>query len=240
MPFLYGKAYRATVSIERFSNIPGVIVPNENLDPETIETFDAQVFYYGEDSFSALTYYHSVESDTITVIIDPANLPTTFVNKADKLKYHGLEYEFKWEISDNWFSEGSYTYQTTDLNSNDVRGAKVTPENMLKLGVSYDAGTGVSFGIFDSYFEEYTKCEITPTVINEKNSDYHYLTLNVTFNLNKLLNSNARNQSKVILYGDNLLEDDPVYAPDLVRPEFNTLPMHAGRAVYLHYQLTTN
>lgn len=53
---LYGKAFRGALPTERFIMAPSV-VGNTALNPETVETFDAQLFYNNKlGSFSA-TYF---------------------------------------------------------------------------------------------------------------------------------------------------------------------------------------
>ena len=237
MKVLYGEAFRAAASIERFANIPAAgsfpgFVGKEDLKPETISTLDTQLYYYDKDVFAALTFYKSKEEDTI--VLDFTQAPLTYGNGED-IKYHGVEFEFKWDVSESLFLEGSYSYQSNeDSNGND--GVKLTPARMAKIGAKYQVNNGISLGVFNSYFERYETRD-TAVIFNEKNESYNHLSANVVLDLNWLLNIDSRYRSSISVYGDNLLESDPGYAPDVARGELNTLPIRSERAVYVTYRL---
>ncbi len=234
---LYGEAFRAASQLERNAQI---LLNNnvffegkDDLDPETIETFDAQLFYYNDRVFTAFTYYQSREDSTIA--LDFSGMPITYRN-AGETRYEGLELEFRWQLYDNIHMEGSYTYQTNE-NEFGKKGTKLTPQYMAKLGFSYDSRTGYTLGIFNSYFDEYTTRMIEPVVYNPPNESYHHLSINFVTDLNQVFGINSKYRSTITLYGDNLLESGPQYAPDLARAEVNTFPIRSGRALYLRYQL---
>jgi outer membrane receptor for ferrienterochelin and colicin len=242
---LYGEAFRAAVNRERHTNIPtSPTFPGyqgkDDLNPETIATYDAQIFYAKDDLFTAINYYRSKEDGTIELDFSPVLVgnPISYKN-AGESKYHGVEFEFKWRLSDKLRLEGSYSYQS-NLNSDNVQGSKLTPRHMVKTGLQYEPKKGLSMGVFDSYFDSFTK--VTSTTINNPDSEsYHHLSANIVFNLNTLLKYRSRFQSSITVFGDNLLESDPLYAPDLARAklenDINTLPIRPGRAFYLRYQL---
>lgn len=233
---LYGEAYRAANSTERFTNIPAIgggssFIGQGDLRPETIATLDGQLFYQRKNLFTALTWYKSTEKDTI--VLDFSQYPGTFINDTGEIRYHGLEYEFKWELTEQFKLEGSWTYQANE-NDQGVRGTKLTPNHMVKLGLSHDNGNGITLGVFDSYFDQYS-VRHSAVVMNAPSEDYHHLSINVAFDLDKMFRANTR--SRIDLFMDNLLESGPVYAPDLARAEISTLPVRPGRAFYLRYQI---
>lgn len=222
---LYGEAFRAANSIERFSDFPGSFIGNDSLNPETAETIDAQIFYYSEGLFTAVNYYRTKELDTI--VLDFSQSPWTFINADGEIKYHGAEFEFRWNIAKNLKANGSYSYQS-NLNANNEQGSKLTPHRMAKLGLSYYAESGITLGVFDSFFSDYSEHDPAGvTVYNPKSSAYHHLSANIIFDLNTLIGFNSTYHSKVIIFGDNLLKKDPLYAPDLARSEINTLSIFA-------------
>lgn len=232
---LYGEAFRAANSIERYSEFPGSFTGNPSLNPETAETFDAQLFYYSDDLFAALSYYNSKELDTI--VLDFSQDPGTFINADGEIKYHGAEFEFRWNILNNLKANGSYSYQS-NINADREQGTKLTPHRMAKIGLSYFSDKGFSLGVFDSFFSDYSNHDPEGiSVYNTKGSAYHHLSANLTFDINTLAGFKSDYRSKIIIFGDNLLEKDTLYAPDLARSEINTLPIRAGRAVYVRYQL---
>ena len=236
MKLLYGEAFRAAIQLERFVDIPDILVGKDDLNPETIKTTDLQLFYYNRDLLTALTYYRSTEKDTIALDFSPTLVgdPITYKN-GDGVKYHGVEWEFNWYVSDNFTTTGSYSYQS-NIDENDQQGSKLTPRHMIKLGVSYQTDNGVSIGLFNSYFEDYTKVS-TADIFNPDSSSYHHMSANLVFDLNKLLDYRSDFNSKLSLYADNILESKPLYAPDVSRKDLNTLPIRSGKALYLRYQL---
>lgn len=229
---LYGEAFRAAVAIEREADIPGLFAGNRNLKPETIKTLDNQFFYYSETVFAAINFYLSEEESTI--VLDFNQMPISYVN-AGKTKYRGVELEFKWQIATNFNTEGSYSYQRNE-GENGNHNVKLTPQHMAKVGFNYQIHNGIALGLFDSYFSAYGERK-TAVVINPENEAYHHLSANLSFNLNKLAGYNANNESIITIYGDNLLESDTQYAPDVARSDLNTLPVRSGRAIYMRYEI---
>ena len=233
---LYGEAFRAATSLERFADIENTIEGKDDLNAETIKTSDLQVFYYERNLFTALTYYRSTEKDTIALDFSPVDTGGLITYKnGQEIEYHGVEWEFSWFITDNLTTTGSYSYQS-NLDENDQQGTKLTPRHMIKAGISYKTDNGISIGLYDSYFDDYTKMS-SAVVFNPDSSSYHHMSANLVFNLNKLANYHSEFNSSITLYADNMLESDPQYAPDVSRKDLNTLPIRSGRAFYLRYQL---
>ncbi len=236
---LYGEAFRAAIQIERFANIPGTYVGKEDLQPETIKTTDAQLFYYTDCIFTALTLYHSKEQDTIA--LDFGVTPTSHKNAKGYI-YRGVEWELNWHTSKTIQFISSASYQQNENRETDVKNQKLTPQRMFKLGFNYSGTKGISLGLFNSYFSNYTQRSftvVTNPAVNSRSSAYHHLSANLVFNLNHLLQYHSRYESTISLFGDNLLESDSQYAPDLGRSsiDINTLPIRPGRSLYLRYQM---
>ncbi len=224
---LYGEAFREAVAIERFVNIPDIpFVGKDDLDPETIKTFDAQIFYTRGEFLGSVTYYRSTEDNSIDLDFSG---PISYLNKG-KSRYQGVEFEFDWRVAENLRAIGSISHQSS-FNDSDKRTAQVTPRNMAKLGLSYDCEQGVELGVFGSYFDDYEERN-SAAVINRKNDDYIHLSANIAFNLNKLLQLNTSYSTKLILYGDNLLESNSQNATDLAREDVTTLPIRPGRTLF--------
>ncbi len=232
---LYGEAFRAAVAIEREADIPGLFSGKKDLKPETIKTLDNQLFYYSDILYAAINFYYSEEENTI--VLDFSQLPggeITYKN-AGETEYMGVELEFKWQINTSLSTEGSYSYQQNENEMRD-KNVKLTPQHMAKLGFNYHTNNGISLGLFNSYFGAYEERK-SVSVVNQENDAYYHLSANLAFNLNRLFGYSSSNESTISLFGDNLLESDAQYAPDVARSDINTLPIRPGRSVYLRYEM---
>lgn len=226
---LYGKAYREVSASERFVNLLPVAVGNPTILPETIKTFDLQLFYEAQNLSFAATYYHSKQEDLIKVITGP---PNTIIN-AGEVIYDGIELEGKWKANKNWEIIGNLSYQT-NRDKNGMDDANYSPDLMVKTGISYDSLKGYQLSIFNSYFAESTlQNEEINTVIyqNKKPDGYHLLTANLRVNAGQYFDDSSLSNVTFSLYGDNLL-DEEIYFPSIRSTTVNALPQHAGRGLY--------
>jgi outer membrane receptor for ferrienterochelin and colicins len=226
---LYGKAYREANGTERFINFLPVVVGNPSILPETIQTFDFQVFYETKDLSFAATYYHSKQEDLIVQI---TGTPNTIINHGS-IDYDGLELEGKWQANKKWQLMGNLSYQTNeDHHGKDDQ--TYAPNWMVKAGVSYDSLKGYQLSVFNSYFAESTlqNNEIDTVLYNNKEPDgYNLLTANLIVNVGMFLNKPELKNVTFSLYGDNLL-DEEIYFPSMRVTTVNSLPHHARRGVY--------
>jgi len=227
--FLYGEAYREASLIERLGNLPGILIGDPNLDPETIQTFDAQLFYNNDHSSFAITYFHSEQQ-----LIDRVGISPQMIINSGEVEFDGLELEGKWNFGQGLSFLGNLSYQTNnkDDGTEDVTYA---PDWMVKTGLSYESERGYTLSLFNSYFAASTlqNQDINPTVlnINPEPDGYNLLTANLNLNLGEFLNNNSWSRVKFSLYGDNLLDED-IYSPSISRVTINSIPHHYGRGAY--------
>lgn len=100
---LQSEAFRSPSSGETDVNIPN-FKGNKNLKPETINTFDAQIFYTTRIFSTALTYYKSKQKNTIkSVVSGGVGSP---VNAGD-IDFEGVEWEWRYIPSSNLEMNGS-------------------------------------------------------------------------------------------------------------------------------------
>lgn len=232
MKFLYAKAFRSALAAEQAIDAP-VLQGNPNVNPETINTFDVQLFYEVQNFFTALTYYNSKQKDTIIRGLGSTGV-TTFLNGGD-VDYQGIELESKASISKNWEVTGSVSYQENedDMGNDDVG---LTPNFMAKGGVSYHIESGLSLGLFNSYFSKAAKLEGAAEV-NPPADSYNWMTLKGSLELSKFIVRHDIPDIKLNLFIDNLLDKD-TYFPELLSrtsastPDINTAPSHSGIAIY--------
>lgn len=223
---LYGEAYRNAYAFQQFFKVPG-FEGNPALRPESIQTYDLQLNYQQVQTSFSLGYFHSTIEESHIRISN--NGLATVINSNEDIDSHGLELEFKHELSSHFRIEGSLLVQDSQ-NSMHENDALFNPHQMAKIGLIYqNSAHHISAGIFNSYFSAAGKIE-TPqnnvNVVNPKADAYHLLTLNLNWHV-------PRAQGlQVSLFCDNLLDAD-IYFPDLNRRAVNTLPQHSGRAFYM-------
>ncbi len=226
---LYGHAFRQASPVERFIVAPGV-VGDPSLKPETIETFDAQLFYNTNRVSFAVTFFHSEQDDLIS---RTGTLPQQIVNSGE-VTYHGFELEGNVNLGHGFNFTGNLSYQTNEKDDG-TEDVTYSPDWMAKTGLFYDSGHGYSLGLFNNYFSASTlqNRDINPLVaiVNPEADSYNLLTANFSLNLGDFLNNRSLSPITFSLYGDNLLDED-VFFPSINRRAVNTLPHHQGRGVY--------
>ncbi len=226
---LFGKAFHEASPAQRFTNIPGIAQGNPNLSPETIETFDAQIFYNSPNLFLAATYFHSEQEDLITRVSGP---PVTAINTGG-ITYDGIELESKWKINERIQFIGNLSYQTNEKNDG-TTDITYSPDWMIKTGISYDSDKGYQFSLFNSYFAKSTlqNHQVASVTVSNPDADgYNLLTANINMNLGHVLNNKSFSDINLSLYGDNLLDED-IYFPSISRTNVNSIPHHYQRGFY--------
>jgi outer membrane receptor for ferrienterochelin and colicins len=230
---LYGKAFRSPTQNERLgSNVPE-IYPNPDLKPETIGTFETQLFYTKPSFEAYLTYYYSKQEniirqsisadERIEVSFGPGltfQVPT-YLN-GGHLHSQGVELETKTLITKALSLTTGFSYQTTidDMDNRDDLGM---PKVMLKAGISYALPFGLQLGIYNSYFGKGGSTNRDYTVnINPEVTAFNYLSTNVQYKINKNLIAG--------IYATNVLDED-VYYPEYRNRNINSLPGRGGRAI---------
>ena len=226
---LYGKAFRsATILDNRVNSRPRITVPE--LEPETINTFDAQLHFSKPGFETSLTYYHSEHEDLHQFFGGPPGVPPVIRNLGE-IDYDGVEWEGKFRFTKNVFLIGNVSYQTNE-DGDGVEDSTIVPNWMAKGGISYDSPIGFTVSIFNSFFDDATAIEeINPnlTTVNEDADGYNLLSVNLIANLGKILSEPILERIEVALYGDNLL-DENIFFPANSRGL--NLPIQNGRSVY--------
>lgn len=222
---LYSKAFRSPYAVETSISTPS-IVGNPQLEPEIITTLDAQILYQGDNFNSSFTYYNSEQEKTITRVFSNGRL--TFNNKGS-VKYEGYELEAKSHSSDKWQWQSALSYQKgkDDKGNNDIG---LVPHLAIKLGASYQWNDSMSLAIHDSYYSATSPTNVTIT--NPEPGSYHWLTANVRFDLDKLLDLSTKHEVELSVYAENLLDED-VFFPTLSPIPLNTYRMRSGKAIYV-------
>ncbi|MCS5596381.1 MAG: TonB-dependent receptor [Alphaproteobacteria bacterium] len=238
MKLLYGEAFRSSTAVEREVSIPNVITGNVNMQPEVVETIEAQAFYNDDNAYVALTGYRSRMDDIISRTSNPFGAGVWITNTGEQV-FHGVELEGKYYFADGWQVIGSASWQEGESDT-DVDDPTFSPNFMAKMGVSYKTDSW-SFGVFDSWFGTPQDIrETNPSVlqVNDAPQSYHLISTNLDVNLNAFIPAlDGYPDINFTLYGENLLDED-VSFPEYNRKNINSFPIENGRAIYGRLRMT--
>ncbi len=227
---LYGQAFRSPYVIERKINvsIPSLsLIGDENLNPEVVTTYDAQLNFVSGNVEAALTLFRNEQKDLIVrQVIGPGSL--RFENHG-RLSIQGVEFESKY-AENHAFVSFNYSYQE-NKNGDGVENYTLQPEQRFKLGIGYSAERW-SIGFFDVFSSAYKDGVMhTPTraLVNEPSKSFHRLTANITYQ------PRIHKDLKIELYMDNILNKTLSLTSQPGDPLslINTRPALAGRFIML-------
>jgi outer membrane receptor for ferrienterochelin and colicins len=221
--FLYGQSFRSPYQSERSIDVPGFLVGNPNLAPETMQTFDAQIAYHTEEFRLALTGFHS----DFRNIISSVGFPQTFEN-AGSMTFDGVELENSWQLSECWRCLGSMTYQTNERDG--VSNSTNVPNWMAKGGIDYHTCDGWNVGLFDVYYSR-PAVDATALDVNPDPQAYHLVSLNTTLDLDRRFHWHVGHSLRLQFLVQNLL-NEPINQVEFEREVINTLPAGPGRTYY--------
>ena len=232
---LYGQSFRTAFGAISFNN-NAVFTGNPNLEPEKLETYEAQLLYHPANYDFALTYYNSTMTDTHERQV--VGGVTTVRNSSNDITLQGIEFEGKARLSDEWNLTGSLSYQYSEDEDgqNDVT---FSPNLMAKFGISYDKDN-YSLGVFNSYFSEAGKSENSRTgvaVVNPPADAYNLMTANFEVDLSDKVKISMSQKTTFTLFFDNIL-DENIHYPDTNRFTVNSVPQRSGRAIYGRLSVT--
>jgi len=225
---LRGEAFRAPATVETDLYDPGILMGNADLQPETITTYDAQLFYHGKKTYAALTYFNSKIEEL--VIYDYSVTPTSYINGGTQ-RYKGIEFEAKRSLTPKWHVLGSLMHQENE--GDEGLNPTVVPENMLKVGTAYTWDWG-SLGAFCTHFGEPPHIA-SSLVVNPEPEAVSLISMNLQIDVSKWLGL-KKDQSMFTFKVENLL-DDKVYVPTLAYTGLpNSFPYNAGRTFYFGFK----
>lgn len=205
---LRGEAFRAPFAIETdVYDIP-ILVGNDQLKPETVTTYDAQLFYHTNKTYAAVTYFKSNIEDL--VIRDASVSPASFMNGGQQ-EFDGVEFEAKQFLTSNWHILGSVMYQN-NKQSSDIN-PSTAPDYMFKLGTGYKWDYGVA-SIFYSYFAKPPRLD-SEVVVNPEPDALNLLTLNIQIDPSKWIDI-PKGRSNLEFRVENTLNEE-IYVPEFNR-----------------------
>jgi outer membrane receptor protein involved in Fe transport len=229
---LRGEAFRGPMGVESdlYHPLGGgyVFMGNKNLQPETITTYDAQLFFHNEKTYAAVTLFQSTSEGTI--IYDPHPTYMSYKNGGE-IKWKGIEIEGKRFLTPHWHILGSFTRQQNEADAG-IYNTSV-PNNMFKLGTGY-AWDGGSASIFSTYFGE-PPYKLQPGTIarNPKPGAMDLVSINVRLDVSKWMGL-KKGQSIFTFLVENLLNEKS-YTTIAGSDSF---PYGPGRMLYAGLRLT--
>ncbi|MGY6277727.1 TonB-dependent receptor plug domain-containing protein [Methylomonas sp. MgM2] len=226
---LYNQAYRSPSAGELGAN-SSLVLGNRNIQPEQVETADAQIFYHTRDYQASLTAFRSeVRNLIVRMPVPDTDPPRLKYDNSGGATFEGLEFETDLKLADCLSFKGSYTFQTNSK-ANGQNNATLMPNHMAKFGLSFDATPDLQISAFDTYF---SAAKVVPTslVVNPPALSYHNITVNTNYKLDHLLGFSGTEHLTFTFYIDNLL-NDKFYYPEFNRKVINTMPASAGTSLY--------
>jgi outer membrane receptor for ferrienterochelin and colicins len=225
LKLLYSQAFRSPSAFE----LAGSLFNNNILQPETIETYDAQLFYHDKNYEASITAFRSRESNLIIQQLNPVTKRQGVAN-AGKAIFEGLELETKAKLYQGLYWTGAYTFQT-NRDGNKQNNVTQIPNHLMKVGLSYDVTPEFQFSVFDTFASAAKVIPAAP-LVNPAAKGYHHITLNAQCQLNRLLDLPLTKRISFSFFVDNLL-DVKAYYPEINRKTvINTLPANPGRTLW--------
>jgi outer membrane receptor protein involved in Fe transport len=225
LKLLRGEAFRGPTTMESDLTDP-LLTGNKNLKPETITTYDAQLFYHDEKTYAAVTYFHSaIESQ---LIMDTP--PITYVNAKGKQRFDGIEVEAKRFLTPNWHVLGSFMHQIdkTDKGLNPT----AAPENMFKMGTAYTWDWG-SASLFYVLFGKPPQIRYPTTlVVNPEPKAVNLVNFNLDLDMYKW--TGFKKGCSILTFRIENLFNEKIYVPTLAYAGTpNSFPYGPGRMWFL-------
>jgi outer membrane receptor for ferrienterochelin and colicin len=133
---LYGKAFRAPNFSEQYTQNNPVIIGNQNLKPETINTYEWALNYRPSSTLntSANVFYYQI-GDLISLVPDKIGTTSTYQNSGDQYGY-GTELEGSWQITEQWSIKGNYAWQHS-INETTNSTVKGVPEHHVFVALDW-------------------------------------------------------------------------------------------------------
>lgn len=133
---LYGRAFRAPSFSELYNINNPVAQGNEDLKPETINTYELAFNYeYSTELQMGLNIFHYRMNDVIRFL--PSDTGSFQATNSDAIEGHGLELEARYYPSDDIRIIGNYAFQHSTDKGVDSRVAN-TPQHQVYLRTHWD------------------------------------------------------------------------------------------------------
>ncbi len=246
---LYGQAFRSPYALESKIKIVNIQYGNDNLKPETIGTFDAQLGYKGKNFQLMANYFNSSQKDMIGftapgesvegIFYDGEQIPAgsrVYINRGS-VKSSGFEFEAKYyPMSELHFTANLSTFNqeltyrlpasTKDTTVENYFGL---PKLLINVGITYSSKeNGFSASIFNNYVGGFDEIGYLYKY-NPEIEAYSMLSVYADYNIAKLFD--GKSPIKVFVKVFNLL-DAEIMSQDFTDRQVNTMPNRFGRSIH--------
>ncbi len=234
---LYSQAFRSGSRLETAFEHP-VFRGNERLDPEIVDTGEAQVSWRGGPAQFAATGYFSRMSDIIQRLwIDDPAVPVyggyLIHENGGRHDFSGVELEWKIGLRDDLLFEGSLSHMR-DETEDGRENWTLHPELMIKSGLLWTQPWG-SLGVWHSRFAGLGRVQDFAPFVDAPNPDaesFSLVSAKLVLDAGRWLGLAAGERLRLAVWGENLLDEDVRY-PEFTTRGINTLtPLRGGRAFY--------
>lgn len=113
LKLMYGRAFRAPAFQELYSKNNPSLIGNPDLDPETVDTYEASIGMRMQGFSGRLTGFYSKIEDDIRVVPLEGTQNGIYGNK-DELRSQGFEMELKYDFGKGTYVAANYTYQDSE------------------------------------------------------------------------------------------------------------------------------
>ena len=233
---LYSSAFRKGYPNETGFKHP-IFLGNQALEPELVDTLEAQVFFQTRTAQASFTYFKSEMKDIITRQLfprpsPPPGLPPFFFQYLNGGSWdsQGFELEGRVSVAGGLLLTGSISHQSneTEAGAEDV---SLHPNTLAKFGALYQT-RGWTFSLFDVYNSKpkaTTSVRPDSAVVNKAPEAVHLVSAKVVWRAY----DDGQRAVKLSLEGHNLLGKDIRY-PDYPNKAVNSLiPLSEGRTFYV-------
>ncbi|MBN1823736.1 MAG: TonB-dependent receptor [Endomicrobiales bacterium] len=228
---LYSSAFRAPSLNERFMNFVA-LAGKADIKAEKVSTVDIGVNYHKDNLLCGVNYFNAKQTNIIEQDRSGKYAIPTYDNIGE-IKAQGFELEGKYYFSKEFLSLVSVLYQTNE-NAAGVEDVTPIPNTSAKLGLSYQADSGVTLSLFDAY--QGALDSKFDTLTNTSPDAYNLASLHGRFNMTKLAGWNIGRDFSFLLQIDNLL-DKEIWLPNWGLIAGSSLPVSKGRTVYFGVEI---
>ncbi len=229
LKLLWGESFRSANLNELYFNT-AALRGNAALTPERGVNREFNLRWQGQQTEVALSVFDGRIDD---VIITQAVAPgVRAFSNAGVLTSQGAELEARWQPVADWWWQAALTRQSSE-NESGMAEAQEMPEWQGKLGLAWQPPSGLVAGIYWHYYSKAPVYQPAPGVTAMVNPDaeaWSDLTLQLTVPL-QLWFGTSWQAWQLGVYGDNLLELNAVFLPDVSFTTINTLPLQPGRSI---------
>lgn len=232
---LYSEAYRSPNAIETGTFIPGTIVGNPELEPETVETLEFESFVHQGRFYASASAYYSKQRDLIAPEFN-SNLLIVEYQNANERKFYGTEASFEYEANERFSIEGSVSMQRNKQDGeSDLHDVTTQPRWIAKLGFNYQSEFW-SLGLWDNYVDDYRNTEAysaSKLPYNPPAKSHHNVSAKLEWTPRRMGGQSLPENISVSLFVQNLLDQEIRQHSLTTATPLNSFPSDTDRAMYL-------